>query len=911
MKFSKRLLSLVVTVAMLATVIGVLPMTASAKPVNDDYTNNYPVAATSGIDYSGYIYDNRNVTNSGTEYTIGAGDGELYIWSDPFKSSYGTTEIVIPFTATANGNSSFGYMEGDQDNNTTTRLYTFPQGTNDYKFALVPGGTNGWEYYLYENDQLVDSGDWTASNGWWNIRFDVNNASNNDTLKVDLGAMTAYTIDSWEANAGIDPDDDPSDEPTVAPATGELDVLTYSTVVGVTDNMTTANTIPGMGNASNANWEMIGSGQAYSGVGDSMQMYMQWTDNGYAEIQYTGDNWTPDYTGKKMVFTFDTLVDGENINRWVIAGDAITDNSSGNEYKKANRFFEIHGGQIYGFDESLRMDNAAQTFNHNTWYTLYLVVDNTGAKPVHSLYMSPKGDTSNITTVYTDYTMDGAFNALTWYGTGKFDGSGNMQRGNWYTDTLGVYDLTTGFSYWQPILHLPLPSFALNVPATGYLGDALTISGTVANENETVEITAFGDTYYVTATGYNYTLTLDPVPASAERAYTIIAEDESGTQLSATVTLSEKPSIVYQNDFELCDTSWSYGSNDPAAFNNHTDATGFRVTSQTNYGQFGIYEIDGDKVLKYQSGTDNTQSAFVFQPSVLGTDETTLYQTSDSLQYTFNFDMDSASDTASSRIEFGLNSNGTFERLLRFGRSVNWGDASSGFRVYYYPSGTETQSSTYLTVGEEYQVRLVVKGISGALTYSAYLTPSLSGEEITICEDQPMTSSARGDFEWYCWQGDYSSGFRNDHYFSIDDFVIEAPKPEEKVEINFLEAIKHSDDLEAMAFITQVVIPATKTATLYMKVGRAATFAFATDMTGITVNYAAYIDNIPSDKRDVEITCTVDAVVDQENEATQSATASWNTARDINDEGQIASNSDLAAAAQMLLSSWKSSWSTQ
>lgn len=265
----KKLLSIMLAVVLVMSLLPVLPAMADT-----DYANSYPVAGSTTTDL--WLHENRNATKDGNVVTIGAGDGEEYIWSDTLQGVYSGTDYVIPFTVTADGNSSIGYM--DKSSN-VTRLYTFPTGTNDYKLALISGGTNGAEYYLYENDVLVDSGDWITSSDWWNIRFDVNNSSSN-TLVIDFGNAKAYNIDSWEAAQA-------------APAT---DYTTVYPVASSTGNDLWANP--------NANTS-ISSGVVSIGPGDGNFYF--WSDtmrSGYSTNPYDGTT--------EVVIPFTATADGNS-----------------------------------------------------------------------------------------------------------------------------------------------------------------------------------------------------------------------------------------------------------------------------------------------------------------------------------------------------------------------------------------------------------------------------------------------------------------------------------------------------------------------------------------------------------------------------------------------------------------------
>ncbi len=171
------------------------------------YAGKYPVAdRNKPTDL--WLHPNRNISDVAAGKKIGPGDGELYIWSDTIKGAYSGKEIMIPFTATADGNSALGYMNRSSQR---TKIYDFEEGTADYVLALVPGV----KYILLKDNVQVATGDWIAEGDWWNIVFFVHDSASNN-LTIGFDNTKAYDVMEWVGD--VEPTEEPTEEP--APVVG-------------------------------------------------------------------------------------------------------------------------------------------------------------------------------------------------------------------------------------------------------------------------------------------------------------------------------------------------------------------------------------------------------------------------------------------------------------------------------------------------------------------------------------------------------------------------------------------------------------------------------------------------------------------------------------------------------------------
>ena len=933
MKLSKRLLSVVLTVAMLMTVIGVLPITASADttytvgtgstvqaagdyrsgwPDNDTYTfvNPTTLSASGGLDARTWVnlcpVGNEAVSNNGVtiafDVTLPASNGVpvYYIYSG--DQNVVGHNVFFGFAHDGSG----GYRLLSKLANETDPYYNdtvYLAQTAIPVILYIQGDT----FELYVDGEQIATVDTDVALGTrWYYSFYAENDNDTGMTIGNLQYLSGEVIESSDSG-------DPSGPTYYA---GPFDF--ESSAVG--DNVSTVASCWSSGSDFTVR-ELNG--------GKAAHVYR----SGYTTIQMDLPGSCYDIsalTANKFVYEFDLTVDKAD-SEWHFG----TDNGNGSIQSQwvVDRYGRVH---LYGTAH----DENNFTISANTTYRFSWVVDVANdtqvvyVNGVQILSGALNGDMSALRTLKMQNTLEGWESA---------------QDINFYMDNIAVYEYNLAqIESNAPASEEPseaaseepsegpteevteeptaAPAFTADISVdSAYSGESFTVSGTTVGATDEVTVFVFGRAYTTNAVDNAYSTTITIPIAQAGGIYSVDVTD-TNTLDSETLnlTVTQPSNYIYQNDFETCSTeAVSNNGNGASAFNTtYANSVGFLLKA-FNYGdnnaRNGIRtDVSGPdsstKTFGQWGYSDDRESLIAFNTSVLTGDDLTSYNTADSLTYQFDIYFPSGSserlefrlgdDVANPKVGNGYNLNGA--AILSFLPTYG----NSGAPVYYFNNSASATSANFtLTNDTWYTVTLTVDGTSGTITHSASIVPQAGGEETVLYTDATVyNASSRGDLSIFTYRGGSDNQFRNVNW-AMDNFSIEAPAPEEQVEIEYLRGIKHSDDLEAMAFITKVVIPATKTATLYMTVGRAEEFAFATNATGVTVQYAAYIDKIPADKRDVAITASVRAAVEGGDPVTSSVSKSWDTADDINND-QVVSDLDLSQAYQMMIANWKSSWST-
>ena len=923
MKLSKRLLSVVLTVAMLMTVIGVLPMTASA--------DTYTVGTGTTVQIPGaYRYNwpggsDENQYSDPTTFSVSPTlDARVWIDGCPIDDAVDGDGVTIAFDVTLPASNGvpvyYTYSESSHDDHWNV-FFGFEYNGNDgyrllskfanesdpyYNNTVYPARTaipvilyiqdDTFELYV-DGEQIatVDT-DIDLSNRWFYAFYYTGANSDTSMIIGNLQYLSGKVIDV--ASSGS------TEEPTAGPVTYYAGPYDFESSA-VDDNVNTVVTYWISG--SDFTVQELNGGKA-------AHLYR----SGYDTIQMDlpGSCWDiATLTANKFVYEFDLTVDKADSD-WQFG----TDNGNYQMQKQweIDRYGRVH---LY----TTAHDQNDFTISANTTYRFSWVID--VANDAQVLYVDGvqilsgalNGDMSALRTLKMINTLNG-------YGD---------QDINFYMDNISIYEynlarIESNASAPEEPTEAPseepsaaptevpteAPAFTADIsPASASSGESFTVSGDTPGATDEVTVFVFGRTYTTNAVDNAYSTTITIPAGQAAGIYSVVVTDtDTDDSDTLDLTVSAPPSnYIYQNDFEKCSTSAVFQrgqDNGISNFNtNYADTVGFTIVDE-NHNDHDAYNGirtdisgpgDSTQTFGQWSYADGTTTVIGFNTSVLTGDALTSYNTADTLTYQFDIYFPSENNS-SEELTFRLGNT----PVLAFRPTYN----SANAPIYYFDgSATGTLLDYNLAKGSWYTVTLSVNGTSGTISHSASIAP-YGGTETTLYSNAVVNSaSTREDLTIYTYKNSaYAEDYKNTNW-AMDNFTIAAPAPEAQVEISYLTGIKHGDDPTAMAFITEVVVPAAKMATLYMTVGRAAEFAFATNVTDVTVKYAAYIGNVPDTAaaRATAITASVRAAVNGVNVATATETDSWNTAEDISG-GAIISGEDMSGASAVNLQAWLDAW---